>query len=87
MSLNNDVAQVGSFQLVLNEDIISKATKLPQTSECWFKGQRVNRKQCELSLLPLRECSYLKNCVSVNFLKPRWRAFFDILIMYVSCDD
>ena len=62
MYLNNDVAQVGNFQLVLNEDMISKATKLPQTSECWFKGQRVNRKQCELSLLPLREGSYLKNC-------------------------
>ena len=45
MSLKNDVAQVGNFQLVLNEYMIAKATKLPQTGECWFKGERVNKKK------------------------------------------
>ena len=34
MYLKNDVAQVGNFQLLSNEYMIAKATKLPQTSEC-----------------------------------------------------
>ena len=46
MSLKDDVAQVGDFQLILNEDMIAKDTKLPQIGECWFKGQKVNNKKC-----------------------------------------
>ena len=30
MSLKDDVAQVGDFQLILNKDLIAKATKLPK---------------------------------------------------------
>ena len=40
MSLKNDVAQVWNFQLVLNEDMIAKSTKLPQTGERSFKGKK-----------------------------------------------
>ena len=70
MYLKNDVAQVGNFQLVLNEDMIAKATKLPQTGECSFKGERVNKKKCELFLLPLPKGLYLKSGISVKFYKP-----------------
>ena len=42
MSLKDDVAQVGDFQLILNKDLITKATKIPQIGERWFKGQKVN---------------------------------------------
>ena len=38
LSLKDDVAQIGDFQLVLNEDMIAKATKVPQVGENWFKG-------------------------------------------------
>ena len=38
LSLNNDAAQIGDFRMVLNEDIIAEATKLPQVGERWFKG-------------------------------------------------
>ena len=44
LSFKNDAAQIGDFRLVLNEDIIVEATKFPQIGECWFKGQRVNKK-------------------------------------------
>ena len=40
MSLKDDVAQVGDFQLILNKDMIAKASKLPQIGEHWFKGQK-----------------------------------------------
>ena len=76
MSLKDDVAQVGDFQLILNEDLIAKATKLPQIGERWFKGQRVNKKKCEMFLFPLPEGLDLAKCVSVKFLKPQRRACF-----------
>ena len=38
LSIKEDVAQIGGFQFTINEDKINEATKLPQTSECWFKG-------------------------------------------------
>ena len=38
LSLKNDATQIGDFRLVLNEDIIAEATKLPQVGEHWFKG-------------------------------------------------
>ena len=85
-SLKNDVAQIGDFQLVLNDDMIAKATKLPQVGEHWFKGQKVNKKKCEMFLLPLPEGSDLGRGVFVKFLKPQWRACFEILIRYVTCD-
>ena len=86
MSLKDDVAQVGDFQLILNEDLIAKATKLPQIGERWFKGQRVNKKKSEMFLLPLPEGLDLGKGVSVKFLKPQWRAYFEILIRYITCD-
>ena len=71
MSLKDDVAQIGDFQLVLNEDMIAKATKLPQVGEHWFKGQKVNKKRCEMFLLPLPKGSDLGRGISVKFLKPQ----------------
>ena len=86
LSLKNDAAQIGDFWLVLNEDIIAEATKLAQVGEHWFKGQKVNKKKCEMFLLPLPEGSDLGRRVSVKFLKPQLRACFEILIRYVTCD-
>ena len=86
MSLKDDVAQVGDFQLILNEDMIAKATKIPQIGKCWFKGQKVNKKKCEMFLLPLPEGLDIGRGVSIKFLKPQWRACFEILIRYVTCD-
>ena len=37
-------------------------------------------------LLPLPEDSDLGRGISVKFLKPQWRARFEILIRYVTCD-
>ena len=37
-------------------------------------------------LLPLPEGSDLGRGISVKFLKPQWRACFEILIRYVTCD-
>ena len=37
-------------------------------------------------LLPLPDNTKLKIGVSVKFLKPEWRAFYGILVRYVSCD-
>ena len=87
MSLKDDVAQVGDFQLILNEDLIAKASKLPQIGERWFKGQRVNKKKCEMFLLPLPEGLDLGRGVSIKFLKPQCRVCFEISIRYVTCDD
>ena len=86
MSLKDDVAQVGAFQLILNEDLIAKATKLPQIGECLFKDKKVNKKKCEMFLLPLPEDLDLGIGVSVKFLKPQWRSHSKILIRFVSCD-
>ena len=84
MSLKDDVAQVGDFQLILNEDMIPKATKLPQIGEHWFKGQKVKKKKCEMFLLPLPKDLDVGRGISVKFMKPQWRACFDILIIYVT---
>ena len=36
LSLKDNVAQIGNLRLVISEDFILKATKLPQTREKWF---------------------------------------------------
>ena len=66
--MKDDVAQVGDFQLILNEDLIAKATKLPQIGGRWFKGQKVNKKKCEIFLLPLPEGLDLGRGDSVKFM-------------------
>ena len=38
LSFDGNFAQIGDLQLVIDEEFISKATKLPQTGERWFKG-------------------------------------------------
>ena len=38
MSLGENVAQIGGFKFIIDEDKIVEATKLPQTRERWFKG-------------------------------------------------
>ena len=54
LSLKENVAQIGDFQFIIDEDKIAEATKLPQTGERWFKGGKVNKKKCQSLLLPFR---------------------------------
>ena len=86
MSLRENVAQIGDFKFIVDEDKIAEATKLPQTGECWFKGGNVDKKRCRSLLLPLPANAKLKVGVSVKFLKPEWRASYEILVRYVFCD-
>ena len=37
LSFDGNVAQIGDLQLVVDDEFISKDTKLPQTGERWFK--------------------------------------------------
>ena len=85
-SLKENVAQIGDFKFIIDEDKITEATKLPQTGEKWFKGRKVNKNKCQSLLLPFPASAKLKIGVSVRFLKPEWRAFYEILLKYVSCD-
>ena len=72
LSLKENVAQIGNFKFIINEDKIAEATKIPQTRERWFKGGKVNKKKCHSFLLPLSASAKLKIGVSVKFLKPEW---------------
>ena len=81
-----NIAHIGDFKFIINEDKIAEATKLPQTGERWFKGGKVDKKRCRSLLLPLPTNTKLNIGVSVKFLKPEWRAFYEILVRYVSCD-
>ena len=53
LSFDGNIAQIGDLQLVIDEEFISKATKLPWTGECWFKGSRIDKKKFKQFLLPL----------------------------------
>ena len=86
LSFKENVAHIGDFKFIIDEDKITKATKLPQTGEQWFKGGKVNKKKCQSLLLPLPASAKLNIGVSVKFLKLEWRAFYEILVRYVSCD-
>ena len=46
----------------------------------------MDKKKCQSLLLPLPANAKLKIGVSVKFLKPEWRAFYEILVRYISCD-
>ena len=86
MNLKDDIVQIGGFEFVINEDKIAAATQLPQVGERWFKGSKVNKKRCLSLLLPLPDDTKLKIGVPVRFLKPEWRAYYKILVRYVSYD-
>ena len=86
MSFREHVAQIGDVKFIIDEDKIAEATKLPQIGERWFKGGKVDKNKCWSLLLPLPANAKLKIGVSVNFLKLEWRAFYEILVKYVSCD-
>ena len=86
LNLKENVAQIGGFRFIVDEDKITEATKLPQIGERWFKGGKVNKKKCLSLLLPLPDNAKLKIGVSVRFLKPEWRDFYEILVRYVSCN-
>ena len=86
MIFRENVAQIGDFKFIIDEDKIVEATKLPQTGKRWFKGRNVDKKRCRSLLLPLPTNAKLKIGVSVRFLKPEWRAFYEIIVRYVSCD-
>ena len=86
LNLKDDVVWIEGFKFIVNEDKIAEVTKLPQIGERWFKGSKVNKKKCLSLLLPLPDNAKLKIGVSVKFLKPEWRAFYEILVRYVSCD-
>ena len=72
MSLRENVAQIGGFKFIIDEDKNAEATKLPQTGERWFKGGKVDKKRCRSLLLPLPANAKLKVGVLVKFLKPEW---------------
>ena len=80
MSLSDNVAQIGCFKFIIDEDKNAEATKIPQTEERWFKGGKVDKKRCRSLLLPLHTNAKLKIGVSVKFLKPEWREFYEILV-------
>ena len=67
--LKENVAQIGGFQFIFDEEKIAEATKLPQTGERWFKGGRVDKKGCKSLILPCPANAKLNFGVSVNFLK------------------
>ena len=72
LSLKENVAQVGGFKFIVDEDKIAEATKFPQIGEFWFKGGKFNKRKCLSLLLPLPDNAKLKIGVSVKFLKPEW---------------
>ena len=86
MNLNDDVVQIGNFTFVINEDKIAEETKLPQVRERCIKGSKVNKKKCLSLLLPLPDNTKLKIGVPVRFMKPEWKAYYEILVRYVSYD-
>ena len=45
MSFKENVAQIGDFKFIIDEDKITEATKLPQTGERRFKGGKLNKKK------------------------------------------
>ena len=85
MNLEDGVVQIGVFEVIINEDKIAEATQLLQVGERCFKGSKVNKKRCLSLLLPLLGNTKLKIGVPVYFLKPEWRAYYEILVRYVSC--
>ena len=72
LSLKENVAQIGGFKFIVDEDKIAKETRLPQIGEHWFKGGKVNKKKCQSLLLPLLDNAKLKIGVLGRFLKPKW---------------
>ena len=70
MNFEDDRVQIGGFELVINEDKIAEATKLPQVGERWFKGTMVNKKKCLALLMPLPDDAKLKIGIPDKFLKP-----------------
>ena len=46
----------------------------------------MDKKSCKSLLLPLPANAKLKFWVSVKFLKLKWRASYESLVRYVSCD-
>ena len=48
-----NVAQIRDLRLVIYEDFVAKATKLPQTAEKWFKRGEINKTKWKQFLLPL----------------------------------
>ena len=87
MSFDGNVAQIGDLQLVIDEEFISKATKLPQTGERWFKGSRIDKKKFKQFLLPLsKEYAHLKLSFPIKYLRNQWRAPFEVISRYISCD-
>ena len=86
MSLRENVAQIGGFKFIIDEDKIAKVTNHPRIGERCFKGGKVDKKWCRSLLLPLPANAKLKIGVSVKFLKPKCWAYYEILVKYVSCD-
>ena len=72
LSLKENMAQIGDFKFIIDEDKIAEEMRLPQTGEHWFKGGKVNKKKWQSLLMPLPDNAKLKIGVSVRFLKPEW---------------
>ena len=61
--------------------------KLPRTGERWFKGSRIDKKKFKQFLLPLsKEDAHLKFSFPVKYLRNQWRAPFEVISRYISCD-
>ena len=72
--------------MVLSEDFIAKATKLPQTDDKWFKKGEINKIKCKQFLLPLPQDLHDKFVFPVKFLKPQWLPLFQIILRYITCN-
>ena len=87
LSFDGNTPQIGDLQLVVDEEFISKATKLPRRRERWYKGAKIEKKKYKQFLLPLsKDDAYLKLCFPVKYLKPQWCLPFQVISRYISCD-
>ena len=87
LSFDGNIAQIGNLQLVIYEEFIMKTTKLPRTSKPWFKGSRIDKKKFKEFLLPLsKEDAHLKFSFPMKYLRNQWRAPFEVISRYISCD-
>ena len=71
LSLRENIAQIRDLRLVIYEDFVAKATKLPQTTEKWFKRGEINKTKWKQFLLPLPADFDDKFGFPTKYLKPQ----------------
>ena len=65
---------------------LQKQQIFPRLESVGLKEEGLIKKRCKSLLLPLPTNAKLKFGVSVKFLKPKWKASYEVLVRYVSCD-